>query len=346
MKKIELNNLNLEEMQELMVGLDSQSYRGEQLFSYFNRNRKLGISKINLLPKKLREKLSEVGYVNKLEILEKFTSELDGTKKYLFRLSDNNIIESVLMTYPHGKSVCISTQVGCRMGCEFCASTKGGRIRDLTSSEMLNQIYLIEKDIGEDIDNIVLMGSGEPLDNYDNVVNFLKIIHDSKGHNTSYRNISLSTCGITPEIYRLADENLPITLSISLHSPFDKERSEMMPVAKKYNVKELIESVKYYEKTNNRRVTFEYTLIDGVNDRKRDVEELSKILRGINSHVNLIPLNPIKEYDKKRPGQSNVERFKDMLEKNHIKTTIRKEKGTDISASCGQLRRDYIEEIK
>lgn len=346
MEKIELNNLNLEEMQELMVDLRSQSYRGEQLFSYFNRNRKLEISKLNLLPKKLREKLSEVGYVNKLEILEKFTSESDGTKKYLFKLSDNNIIESVLMSYPHGKSVCISTQVGCRMGCEFCASTKGGRIRDLTSSEMLNQIYLIEKDIGEDIDNIVLMGSGEPLDNYDNVVNFLKIIHDSKGHNTSYRNISLSTCGITPEIYRLADENLPITLSISLHSPFDKERSEMMPVAKKYNVKELIESVKYYEKTNNRRVTFEYTLIDGVNDRKRDVEELSKILRGINSHVNLIPLNPIKEYDKKRPGQSNVERFKDMLEKNHIKTTIRKEKGTDISASCGQLRRDYIEEIK
>lgn len=257
MEKIELNNLNLEEMQELMVDLRSQSYRGEQLFSYFNRNRKLEISKLNLLPKKLREKLSEVGYVNKLEILEKFTSESDGTKKYLFKLSDNNIIESVLMSYPHGKSVCISTQVGCRMGCEFCASTKGGRIRDLTSSEMLNQIYLIEKDIGEDIDNIVLMGSGEPLDNYDNVVNFLKIIHDSKGHNTSYRNISLSTCGITPEIYRLADENLPITLSISLHSPFDKERSEMMPVAKKYNVKELIESVKYYEKTNNRRVTFE-----------------------------------------------------------------------------------------
>lgn len=346
MEKIELNNLNLEEMQELMVDLRSQSYRGEQLFSYFNRNRKLEISKLNLLPKKLREKLSEVGYVNKLEILEKFTSESDGTKKYLFKLSDNNIIESVLMSYPHGKSVCISTQVGCRMGCEFCASTKGGRIRDLTSSEMLNQIYLIEKDIGEDIDNIVLMGSGEPLDNYDNVVNFLKIIHNSKGHNTSYRNISLSTCGITPEIYRLADENLPITLSISLHSPFDKERSEMMPVAKKYKVKELIEAVKYYEKTNNRRVTFEYTLIEGVNDSKRDVEELSKILKGINSHVNLIPLNPIKEYDKKRPGQSNVGRFKGMLEKNHIKTTIRKEKGTDISASCGQLRRDYIEEIK
>lgn len=346
MEKIELNNLNLEEIQELMVDLGSQSYRGEQLFSYFNRNRKLEISKLNLLPKKLREKLSEVGYVNKLEILEKFTSEFDGTKKYLFKLSDNNIIESVLMSYPHGKSVCISTQVGCRMGCEFCASTKGGRIRDLTSSEMLNQIYLIEKDIGEDIDNIVLMGSGEPLDNYDNVVNFLKIIHDSKGHNTSYRNISLSTCGITPEIYRLADENLPITLSISLHSPFDKERSEMMPVAKKYKVKELIEAVKYYEKTNNRRVTFEYTLIEGVNDSKRDVEELSKILKGINSHVNLIPLNPIKEYDKKRPGQSNVGRFKGMLEKNHIKTTIRKEKGTDISASCGQLRRDYIEEIK
>lgn len=343
MGKIELNSLTLGEMEKLMVDLGEKSYRAEQLFSYFNRNKKLNIRELNLLPKKLRELLIEKGNVNKIEILEKFKSKADDTKKYLYKLKDNNIIESVLMIYPHGKSVCISTQVGCRMGCEFCASTKGGKVRNLTPSEMLNQIYLIEKDIGEGIDNIVLMGSGEPLDNYENTLKFLKIIHHPKGHNTSYRNISLSTCGMVPEIYKLADENLPITLSVSLHSPFDSERVKMMPVAKKYNVKELIKAVKHYEKTNKRRVTFEYTLVGGVNDRDEDVKELSQILRGINSHLNLIPLNPIKEYGKKRPGRNNVELFKQKLEKKHIKATIRKEKGTDISASCGQLRRDYIQ---
>lgn len=345
MEKIELNSLTLDEMESFMIDLGEKSYRGEQLFSFFNRNKELSIEKLNLLPKKLRKLLIEKTKVNKIEILEKFDSKTDDTKKYLYKLEDNNIIESVLMVYPHGKSVCISTQVGCRMGCEFCASTKGGRIRDLTASEMLNQIYFIEKDIGEDIDNIVLMGSGEPLDNYENTLKFLNIIHDPKGHNTSYRNISLSTCGITPKIYKLADEKLPITLSISLHSPFDSERIKMMPIAKKYNIKELIKAVKYYEKINNRRVTFEYTLIEGVNDRDEDVEELSKLLRGINSHLNLIPLNPIKEYNKRSPADNNIELFKEKLEKKYVKATIRKEKGRDISASCGQLRRDYIEGI-
>ncbi|MGO1469280.1 MAG: 23S rRNA (adenine(2503)-C(2))-methyltransferase RlmN [Tissierella sp.] len=343
MKKTELNSLTLEESKKLMLDLGEKSYRGEQLFSYFNRNKEVNLDKINLLPKKTRSVLMEKGYVNKIKIIKKFESKLDNTKKYLFALEDKNIIESVLMIYPHGKSVCISTQVGCRMGCEFCASTKEGRVRDLTSAEMLNQIYLIEKDIGENIDNIVLMGSGEPLDNYQNTLRFLKIIHDPKGHNTSYRNITLSTCGITPKIYDLADENLPITLSISLHSPFDSERRKIMPIAKTYSIKELIQAVKYYEKKSNRRITFEYTLVEGVNDRKEDVEELSDVLNGLKSHINLIPLNPIKEYNKSRPERNRVEEFKKELEKRHIKTTIRGEKGTDISASCGQLRRDYIE---
>lgn len=343
MQKTELNSLTLDESKQLMVDLGEKPYRGEQLFSYFNRDKGLTINKINLLPKKTRGSLIEKGFVNKIKILQKFESDIDDTKKYLFLLEDNNIIESVLMIYPHGKSVCISTQVGCRMGCEFCASTKDGRVRDLTTAEMLNQIYLIEKDIGQDIDNIVLMGSGEPLDNYENTLKFLKIIHDPKGHNTSYRNITLSTCGIVPRIYDLADENLPITLSISLHSPFDSERVKMMPIAKRYTIKELIEATKYYEEQTNRRITFEYTLVEDVNNRAKDVEELSKVLRGLKSHINLIPLNPIKEYNKDRPERSSVEGFKRELDKKHIKTTIRGEKGTDISASCGQLRRDYME---
>lgn len=343
MEKIELNSLTLDESKKLMETIGEKPYRGEQLFSYFNRNKELDLEKINLLPKKTRSILMEKGKVNKIEILKKYESKIDNTNKYLFILEDNNIIESVLMVYPHGKSVCISTQVGCRMGCEFCASTKEGKVRDLTPSEMLNQIYLIERDLDENIDNIVLMGSGEPLDNYDNTLNFLKIIHNPKGHNTSYRNITLSTCGIADKIYKLADENIPITLSISLHSPFDKERAKMMPIAKKHTINQIIDAVKYYEKSSNRRITFEYTLIEGINNRKEDVDELVNILKEVNSHINLIPLNPIEEYDKDRPKIDAVEKFKNQLEKRHINTTIRQEKGSDISASCGQLRRDYLE---
>lgn len=345
MKKIELNSLTLEESKEYMLSIGEKAYRGEQFFSYFNRNKELDIDKMELLSKKTRIRLAEKGKVNKIKILEKFESKLDDTNKYLFLLEDGNIIESVLMVYSHGKSICVSTQVGCRMGCEFCASTKDGRIRDLTTAEMLNQIYQIEKDIGENIDNVVLMGSGEPLDNYENTLKFLKILHHPKGHNTSYRNITLSTCGIVPKIYQLADEKIPITLSLSLHSPFDSEREKMMPIAKKYNIKELIKAVAYYEQANNRRITFEYTLIEGINDRKEDVDELVNILRGMNSHINLIPLNPIKEYNKERTKKSNVELFQRNLENRNINATIRKEKGSDISASCGQLRRDYIEKI-
>ena len=343
MNKIELNSLTLEETKNFMIEIGEKGYRGEQLFSSFNKNKEIDLEEMSLLPKKLRGKLQDRGYVKKISILEKFTSKLDSTRKYLYLLEDGNIIESVLMVHAHGKSVCISTQVGCRMGCEFCASTKEGRIRNLSASEMLNQIYLIEKDLDEDIDNIVLMGSGEPLDNYENTIKFLNIIHDPKGHNTSYRNITLSTCGIVPKIYDLANENLPITLSVSLHSPFDEERAKMMPIAKTYNIEELLKASKYYEETNNRRITFEYTLIEGVNDRTEDINELGRLLRDINAHVNLIPLNPIKEYNKERPETSSIERFRNRLEKKYINATVRKEKGSDISASCGQLRRDYLE---
>lgn len=340
--KIELNSLRLDELKDYMLSINEESFRGEQLFSYFHRNMCYKLDDIQVLPQKLRQSLIEKAYVNEIGLLRRYDSKIDNTKKFLFLLEDNNIIESVLMEYTHGFTACISTQVGCSMGCSFCASTKEGRIRNLTPSEMLNQIYLIEKDVHVKISNIVLMGSGEPLENYDNTMNFLNIIHHPKGHNISYRNITLSTCGIVPKIYELAKENIPITLSISLHSPFDDIRTDMMPIGKKYKIKDIIDACKYYENITSRRITFEYTLIEGVNDRKEDVDELVKILRKINSHINLIPLNPIKEFNKDRPSINNIERFQKQLTRNNIQVTIRNEKGIDINGSCGQLRRDYL----
>ncbi len=343
MNKIEINSLTLPELKSFMKEIGEKAFRGEQVFSYFNRNRKLDLNELNLLPQDLRSKLLELVIVKKINLLERFDSKQDKTNKYLFQLEDGNIIESVFMEYKHGNTACISTQVGCKMGCAFCASTKEGLIRNLSASEMANQIYMMEIDRGLEISNIVLMGSGEPLDNYDNVLKFINIIHDEKGHNTSLRNITLSTCGLVPKIYDLAKENLPITLSISLHSPFDEERMKIMPIARKYKLKEIIEACKYYGDSNNRRITFEYTLIEGVNDGDKEVNELSKILKGINAHINLIPLNPIKEYEMERPERLNVERFQKMLLRNNLPATIRREMGSDISASCGQLRRSVIE---
>ena len=227
------------------------------------------------------------------------------------------------------------------MGCNFCASTKGGLIRNLSPAEMASQIYKMEQNLNHRITNIVLMGSGEPLDNYDNTLKFLNIIHDEKGHNTSYRNITLSTCGIVPKIYELADEGIPITLSISLHSPFDEDRKSIMPIGKRYSIADIIEACKYYDNKNNRRITMEYTLIEGINDRKKDSDELIRILKGINCHVNLIPLNPIEEFEQKKSSDMNIEKFKTRLDKANIPVTIRREMGGDINASCGQLRRKY-----
>lgn len=345
MEKIELNSLTLEEVKEYMVNLGEPAFRGEQIFSFFHRNNKYCLNELNLLPKKLRDNLQTNTKVNKVEIFRRYSSKIDNTKKYLFLLEDMNIIESVAMEYSHGISVCISTQVGCKMGCAFCASTKEGLIRNLTPAEMVNQIYNIENDLGRKISNIVLMGSGEPLDNYDNTLKFIDIIHDEKGHNLSLRNITLSTCGVVPRIYDLAKKDLPITLSISLHSTFDDDRKKIMPIARKYSINELMEACKYYVERTKRRITFEYTLINGVNDRDKDIEKMIQLLKGMNCHVNLIPLNPIKEYSKDRPSRTNVERVKKILENNNITTTIRREMGSDISASCGQLRRS-IEDNK
>lgn len=341
---MELNSMNLEEIKEYMVSIGEKSFRGEQIFQAFNKHGILDVKKINILPESLRLKLAENNKVNITTILKRFDSNIDNTKKYLYLLEDENIIEGVAMEYTHGLTACISTQVGCKMGCEFCASTKAGLIRNLSPAEMLNQIYLMEEDLGRQVNNIVLMGSGEPLDNYDNTIKFINIIGHKKGHNLSLRNITLSTCGVVPKIYDLAKENIPITLSISLHSPFDEERKKIMPIAKRYSIPELMEACKYYEEKTKRRITFEYTLIEGVNDSKRDVIELNKILKGINAHINLIPLNPIIEYNKDSPSRENVERFQGLLKAYNIPVTIRREKGNDISASCGQLRRSYSEE--
>ena len=346
MDRIEINSLTFEELKEFMLKLGEKSYRGEQVFTYLHRSKCIDIDELHLLPKGLRENLKVISKVRKMDIYKKYISKIDNTVKYLFLLEDMNIIETVVMEYKHGYSICISTQVGCKMGCSFCASTKEGLIRNLTPAEMVNQIYLAEKDLNINISNIVLMGSGEPLDNFENTLRFIDIISHPKGHNISLRNITLSTCGLVPRIYDLAEENLPITLSISLHSPFDDERKKIMPIGRRYSIDELIEACKFYVNKTNRRITFEYTLIENVNDRDIDVKELGKILKGLKCHINLIPLNPISEYNEDRPSRKNIERVQKELMKFNISVTIRREMGGDISASCGQLRRSVTQKNK
>ena len=291
-----------------------------------------------------RQILKERCYLTKLEPVEILTSAIDGTKKYLFQLEDGNIIESVLMRYHHGNSVCISTQVGCRMGCKFCASTLDGLERNLTAGEMLDEIYSIQRDIGERISNIVLMGSGEPLDNYDNVMKFLELISDENGLNISQRNITLSTCGLVPKIYELADRDMQITLAISLHASNDETRRELMPVARAYTIEEILKACRYFFDKTGRRLTFEYSLVAGVNDTEEGAVALGKLLKGINCHVNLIPVNPIKERDFRQSDKIAIEKFKNKLEKYGINVTIRREMGRDINGACGQLRKSYNDE--
>lgn len=342
---MELNGLKYNELRELMVKLGEKSYRADQIFRYFHQQNGKDINYLELLPKKLRQSLLSEGNISDMKVFKRFESQKDSTIKYLLLLDDGNIIESVLMKYSHGYSICISTQVGCRMGCSFCASTKGGLIRNLSVAELANQVYTIEADQRIRISNIVLMGSGEPLDNFCNVVDFFDIINHEKGRNISIRNITLSTCGVVPGIYSLAELDLPITLSISLHSPFDEKRSEIMPIAKRYKLKELFEALEFYSKKTGRRITFEYTLIDKENDSEEDIAELARLMKGMLAHVNLIPLNPIKEFDRGRPEREGVITFQKRLLSKGIPTTIRREMGGDISASCGQLRISVIDKM-
>lgn len=325
------------ELEEYLVSLGEPKFRGKQVFKWVQS----GITSFDLmsnLPAGLRARLKAEATLTVAEIAVKQVSAIDGTVKYLFKLDDGEHIESVFMRYKHGNTICISTQVGCRMGCSFCASTLNGLKRCLEPSEMLEQIMRAEADTGEKISNIVLMGIGEPLDNYENVLKFLSLVRDPDGLNIGHRHISLSTCGLVDKIRLLAKERLQITLSVSLHAPNDVLRKRIMPVAHRFSVQELLDACKDYEKQTGRRISFEYALIDGVTDTAELADELGKKLRGTLCHVNLIPINQIKERDYKGSTRARIDAFVSCLEKYGITATVRRKLGSDISASCGQLR--------
>ena len=345
--KIDLLSLDLNELKALMEEIGEPKYRAEQLFCGMQK----GISPEDMtnVGKVTRAKLFERGYYYIPKIELKLTSKLDGTVKYLFALSDGHCIESVVMRYKHGNTICISSQVGCLMGCVFCASTIGGKLRDLRPSELLGQIIAAQNDMGERISNIVMMGIGEPLDNYDNVIKFLRLVGDEKGLNIGYRHISLSTCGLVDKIDRLAKENFPITLSISLHACDNETRSSIMPINKKWNIDALLDACKRYFATTGRRISFEYTLIAGKNDSPAQAEKLAALLNSrlrtrtdtMPIHINLIPVNEVEERDFVRSGKDAVEKFAAILNKRGCRATVRRKLGSDINASCGQLRRAH-----
>ena len=343
MNKIDIKSYNLKELSSFIEEIGEKKFRAKQIYKWLHIEHVTSFDEMTDISKALREKLNELCVIAGVNPVRVLTSKEDGTKKYLFSLSDGNIIESVLMRYHHGNSVCISTQVGCRMGCRFCASTLDGLERNLLPSEMLDEIYAIIRDTGERVSNIVLMGSGEPLDNYDNVLKFLELITDENGTNISQRNITLSTCGLVPNIKKLADCELSITLAISLHASDNETRRELMPIANKYSIEEVIEAVRYYFSKTGRRITFEYSLVGGVNDTEEEADKLIKIIKGINCHVNLIPVNPIKERDFKESKAPDIKKFQNKLEKYGINVTIRREMGRDINGACGQLRKSYID---
>ncbi|ETI91317.1 23S rRNA (adenine(2503)-C(2))-methyltransferase RlmN [Clostridium butyricum] len=343
-----MNNLldyTLDELKVWMSENGESAFRGKQILSWIYKG-VMDFKGMKNIPKSLINKLEENFTINMPEIVEVYKSELDGTEKFLLGFPDGNLIESVLMRYKHGNSICISTQVGCRMGCKFCASTIEGRVRNLTTGEILSEVIAVQNYIGERISNIVLMGSGEPLDNYDNVVKFLEIVSADYGLNIGQRHITLSTCGIVPKIYELADKELSITLAISLHAFSDEKRKEIMPIANKYTISELLEACRYYLNKTKRRITFEYALVKDVNDGMEDAKALGKLLSGMLCHVNLIPVNEIKENSFKRSSKKAIDDFSEILRNNGIEVTTRREMGSDINAACGQLRRSYIETQK
>ncbi len=335
-----------DELEEFFVGIGEPKFRAKQTFTRLMRGEK--ISEITNLSKQLRERLEEKTYDTLPRVIEKHVSRIDGTVKYLFGLYDGACIESVVMKYKHGNTICISSQVGCRMGCKFCASTIGGKVRDLLPSELLGQVISAERDFGERISNIVMMGIGEPLDNYDNVIKFLRLVNHPDGINIGYRHISLSTCGVVPKIRELADVDLPITLSISLHAATDEKRSQIMPVNKKWSIDELLSACVYYYSKTQRRISFEYTLISGKNDTEADALTLAALLKnafrgtGAPIHVNLIRVNEVAETGFKRGTDKSAQDFASALEKQGITATVRRRLGADVNAACGQLRRQAM----
>ena len=343
MEQLDIKSLYQEELKEKMSSLGEKPFKGKQLFEWLHKKTAKSYGEMTNLSQSLRQRLEEMEPLTPLEPVEVQTSALDGTRKYLFRLGDGHVIESVWMKYHHGNSVCISSQVGCRMGCRFCASTIGGLTRNLTASEMLDQVYRIQELTGERVSNVVVMGTGEPLDNYDNLLRFLRILSDEAGQNISQRNITVSTCGIVPMIRRMADEKLGITLALSLHAPNDEKRRELMPIANKYSLAEVIPACAEYFAKTGRRLTFEYSLVAGKNDSEEDARELAGLIGELNCHVNLIPVNPIKEREFVRSDKKVIEKFKNKLEKYRINVTIRREMGRDIDGACGQLRKSYLD---
>ena len=338
----DIKSMTKDELKNLMIELGEKPFRAKQIYSWLHEHLVTSYDEMGNIPGKLKEKLKDYP-IAALEMVDEQVSAIDGTRKYLFRLSDGNVIESVLMRYKHGNSVCISSQVGCKMGCRFCASTIGGWTRNLLPSEMLDQIYRIQSITGERVSNVVVMGTGEPMDNYDNIVRFVHLLSDEDGLNISQRNITVSTCGIVPKIYELAKEKLQITLALSLHAPNDEKRQELMPIAQRYSMDEVLDACRNYFQETGRRITFEYSLVAGVNDSDEDARELSSRIHDINCHVNLIPVNPIKERSYRRSTHLAVENFKIKLEKCGINVTIRREMGSDIDGACGQLRKSYME---
>ncbi len=340
--KTDIKSLSLLQLQEVFADMGQKAFRAKQTYEWMHKKLVKSFDEMSNLSKDFREKCKEEFEYTTLEIVRVQESKLDGTRKYLLQLADGNVVESVWMKYKHGNSVCISSQVGCRMGCRFCASTLDGLERNLLPSEMLEQIYTISRHTGERVSNVVVMGSGEPMDNYDNLVQFLKLLTDENGLHISARNVTVSTCGLVPNMKRLAKEHFQITLALSLHATTDEKRKKLMPIANRYSIEELMEACQYYFEQTGRRITFEYSLVGGVNDTKEDAEELIALAVPLNCHVNLIPVNPIKERDYVQSDMSHIQAFKNRLEKNKINVTIRREMGRDIDGACGQLRRSFI----
>ncbi len=346
--KTDISSLNLSELSEYLLklseenGVKIEKFRAKQIYGWLNA----GVSsfdEMTNISKPIRELLDKNCYIALPQIENKLVSKIDGTVKYLFRLYDGECVESVFMRYEHGNTVCISSQAGCRMGCRFCASTIAGFSRNLTPSEILGQVIAASKDTGERVSNIVMMGIGEPLDNFDNVMKFLELVNSPDGLNIGYRHISLSTCGIVDKILKLSEKNLPITLSISLHSTTQEEREKLMPIAKKFGIDELLSACRKYIENGGRRISFEYTMIEGENDSEEDALRLAKLLSGMLCHVNLIPLNTVKGRDYRKSAKASIQKFISVLEKRGITATVRRRLGSDIDASCGQLRASKIE---
>ena len=339
----DLKSMTLQELTQFLTQMGEKPFRAAQIYDWIHNKLVSSFDEMTTLSKPLREKLSKTCSLCTARPVQVLTSAKDGTKKYLFMLEDGNVIESVLMPYHHGNSVCISSQVGCAMGCSFCASTIGGKVRSLSAGEMLEQVYRIQALSGERVGSVVVMGTGEPLDNFEALVRFIRILTSEKGLNLSGRAITVSTCGIVPGILKLAEEDLPITLALSLHAPSQEKREKLMPIARRYSLGEVLDACRVYFEKTGRRLTFEYALVKGENDSPADAKALGALIGPLHGHVNLIPVNPVRERGHQRPEKARVEAFKNNLEKQGINVTIRREMGTDINGACGQLRRGYLD---